>query len=224
MKEGCATTVHCAIMTRLHETGQITDGAFMEFLHAHTNVVFQPDFDDRRFSGINPYAFGFGILQDLKRVCEAPTEEDRRWFPDIAGNADTLGTWKTAWAEYRDESFILQFLSPQLMRRWRLFSVLDDTDEDALAVEAHCGARSGRRGWSVFKRETTHGFPRAVRVRNPEAPIAATRHFSVHPSARPGGRSGAARSGCTRKGIRCSLSGSRDRPLLSAEVARPRTG
>jgi stage V sporulation protein R len=51
MNEGCATTVHYAIMTRLHETGQITDGAFMEFLHAHTNVVFQPDFDDPRFSG-----------------------------------------------------------------------------------------------------------------------------------------------------------------------------
>ena len=136
MNEGCATTVHYAIMTRLHETGQITDGAFMEFLHAHTNVVFQPDFDDPRFSGINPYALGFGILQDLKRVCEAPTEEDRRWFPDIAGNADALGTWKTAWAEYRDESFILQFLSPHLMRKWRLFSVLDDTEEDVLEVEA----------------------------------------------------------------------------------------
>jgi stage V sporulation protein R len=99
-------------------------------------VVFQPDFDDRRFSGINPYALGFGILQDLKRICEAPTEEDRRWFPDVAGNADTLGTWKTAWAEFRDESFILQFLSPRLMRKWRLFSVLDDTDNDALEVEA----------------------------------------------------------------------------------------
>ncbi|MCA1790785.1 MAG: SpoVR family protein, partial [Thioalkalivibrio sp.] len=47
-----------------------------------------------------------------------------------------LGTWKTAWAEYRDESFILQFLSPRLMRQWRLFSVLDDTDNGALEVEA----------------------------------------------------------------------------------------
>lgn len=136
MNEGCATAVHYAIMTRLHDTGQITDGAFMEFLHAHTNVVFQPDFDDPRFSGINPYALGFGILKDLERICTAPTDEDRSWFPDIAGSQDVLGTWKAAWAEYRDESFILQFLSPRLMREWRLFSVLDDTDADAMTVEA----------------------------------------------------------------------------------------
>ncbi len=136
MNEGCATTVHYAIMNRLHETGQINDGAFLEFLHNHTNVVFQPGFDDPRFSGINPYALGFGILQDLKRICEVPTDEDRNWFPDIAGNRDALGTWKTAWAEYRDESFILQFLSPRLMREWRLFSILDDADERELVVEA----------------------------------------------------------------------------------------
>ncbi len=136
MNEGCATTVHYAIMQRLHETGQISDGAFLEFLHTHTNVVFQPDFDDPRYSGINPYALGFGILQDLQRICEAPTDEDRRWFPDIAGNNDALGTWKTAWAEYRDESFILQFLSPRLMREWRLFSVLDDANAETMMVDA----------------------------------------------------------------------------------------
>ncbi|MFO8153937.1 SpoVR family protein [Thioalkalivibrio sp.] len=148
MNEGCATSVHYAIMTRLHETGQITDGAFMEFLHAHTSVVFQPEFDDPRYSGINPYALGFGILKDLERICTAPTAEDRRWFPDIAGSRDVLGTWKTAWAEYRDESFILQFLSPRLMREWRLFSVLDDTDADAMEVEAihdESGFRAVRR-------------------------------------------------------------------------------
>ena len=136
MNEGCATAVHYAILQRLHETGQISDGAFFEFLHTHTNVVLQPEYDDPRYSGINPYALGFGILQDLRRICETPTDEDRRWFPDIAGNHDALGTWKTAWAEYRDESFILQFLSPRLMREWRLFSVLDDTHAETMLVDA----------------------------------------------------------------------------------------
>ncbi|MCG5502016.1 SpoVR family protein [Ectothiorhodospira lacustris] len=136
MNEGCATSVHYHLMTRLHETGRLTDGAFMEFLHHHTNVVFQPEYDDPRFSGINPYALGFNILQDLKRMCLNPTEEDRRWFPDIAGNGDFLSTWKQAWAEYRDESFILQFLGPKVMRDMRLFSVRDDADEANLMVEA----------------------------------------------------------------------------------------
>jgi stage V sporulation protein R len=88
------------------------------------------------------------MMQDIKRICEKPTEEDRRWFPDIAGNGDPLGTWKTAWAEYRDESFILQFLSPRMMRDWRLFSVLDDADEAELEVEAihdEAGFRDVRR-------------------------------------------------------------------------------
>ncbi|AHK78023.1 SpoVR family protein [Ectothiorhodospira haloalkaliphila] len=152
MNEGCATSVHYHIMNRLYETGQVTEGAFMEFLHQHTNVVFQPEFDDPRFSGINPYALGFNILQDLKRMCLAPTAEDRRWFPDIAGNGDFLGTWKHAWAEYRDESFILQFLGPKVMRDMRLFAVHDDAAEPHLKVEAihdDAGYREVRRALSA---------------------------------------------------------------------------
>ena len=68
MNEGCATYVHYRIMTRLHEQGQIADGTFLEFLQSHTNVVFQPDFDDRRFSGINPYALGFAMMRDIERI------------------------------------------------------------------------------------------------------------------------------------------------------------
>src|SRR5262249_38816712 len=56
MNEGCATFVHYEILNRLHERGLITDGAFLEAMHSHTNVIFQPDFDDRRYNGINPYA------------------------------------------------------------------------------------------------------------------------------------------------------------------------
>ncbi len=58
MNEGCATYTHYRIMNRLHEKGQLTDGNMVEFLRSHTNVVFQPDFDDPRYSGINPYALG----------------------------------------------------------------------------------------------------------------------------------------------------------------------
>ncbi|SFM53274.1 stage V sporulation protein R [Ectothiorhodospira mobilis] len=152
MNEGCATAVHYHIMTRLHETGRLTDGAFMEFLHHHTNVVFQPGFDDPRYSGINPYALGFHILQDLKRMALEPTEEDRRWFPDIAGSGDFLAVWKHAWAEYRDESFILQFLGPKVMRDLRLFALRDDAREPHLTVEAihdDAGYREVRRALSA---------------------------------------------------------------------------
>ena len=37
------------------------------------------------YSGINPYALGFNMFRDIRRMCENPTEEDKAWFPDIAG-------------------------------------------------------------------------------------------------------------------------------------------
>ena len=49
MNEGCATFVHYEIMRRLHDKGLITEGSMLEFLHSHSSVVFQPDFDDPRF-------------------------------------------------------------------------------------------------------------------------------------------------------------------------------
>ena len=63
MNEGTATYVHYRIMNRLHEQGRISDGNFLEFLQSHTNVVFQPDFDNPHFSGFNPYALGFAMMQ-----------------------------------------------------------------------------------------------------------------------------------------------------------------
>ena len=77
-------------MNRLHDKGLITEGSMLEFLHSHSSVVFQPDFDDPRFSGLNPYALGFAMMSDIKRICDEPTDEDREWFPDIAGYGDPL--------------------------------------------------------------------------------------------------------------------------------------
>jgi stage V sporulation protein R len=37
---------------------------------------------------------------------------------------------------YKDESFVGQFLSPKLMRELRLFSIVDDADEEELEVAA----------------------------------------------------------------------------------------
>ncbi len=135
MNEGCATWVHQRIMTRLHETGQIDDAAFLEVLHSTSNVIMQPGFDHPG-PGFNPYALGYAMMSDIERVCTAPTEEDRGWFPDIAGNGDPLGTLRYAWANFRDESFVLQYLSPAVIRQFRMFRLLDDTTETTLLVDA----------------------------------------------------------------------------------------
>jgi stage V sporulation protein R len=137
MNEGCATWVHHRIMQRLHETGQIDDAAFLEVLHSTTNVIMQPDFDEPGGGpGFNPYALGYAMMSDIERICTKPTTEDRAWFPDIAGNGDAIGTLRHAWANFRDESFVLQFLSPAVMRKFRMFRLLDDTAEPTLLVDA----------------------------------------------------------------------------------------
>jgi stage V sporulation protein R len=137
MNEGCATWVHQRIMTRLHETGQIDDAAFLEVLHSTTNVIMQPGFDHPASSGdFNPYALGYAMMTDIERMCLHPTKEDRAWFPDIAGNGDPLGTLRYAWANFRDESFVLQFLSPAVMRQFKMFRLMDDTKETTLLVDA----------------------------------------------------------------------------------------
>lgn len=145
MNEGCATYVHYRIMNHLHQTGALTDGAMVEFLRSHTNVVFQPGFDDPRYSGINPYALGFGMMQDIARICTEPTEEDREWFPAIAGSDDPMAVLRDVWANYRDESFVLQYLSPRMIREFGLFHVLDDAEEADLQVRAIHNERGYRK-------------------------------------------------------------------------------
>jgi spore cortex formation protein SpoVR/YcgB (stage V sporulation) len=136
MNEGCATFVHYTIMNTLYDRGLITEGSLLEFMHSHTAVVFQPGFDDKRYYGFNPYALGYGIMADMRRICEEPTSEDREWFPQFAGTGDFMAVLKDAWANYRDESFIEQFLSPKLMRDFRLFSLYDKTGNPAFKVTA----------------------------------------------------------------------------------------
>lgn len=135
MNEGWATFWHYTILNHLYDEGLLTDSFMMEFLHSHTNVVMQPSYNSPYYSGINPYALGFAMFRDLRRICEQPTEEDRRWFPDYAGS-DWLTTLHFAMENFKDESFISQFLSPTVMRDFHLFAVDDDDKQDKLHISA----------------------------------------------------------------------------------------
>jgi stage V sporulation protein R len=159
MNEGTATYVHYRIMSRLHQQGSISDGNFLEFLQSHTNVVFQPDFDDRRFSGFNPYALGFAMMRDIERIVLSPDQEDREWFPDIAGKGDVMAVLRDVWTNYRDESFISQFLSPHLMRSLRMFHLHDDPAQTAgVRVDAIHDERGYRRVRRELARQYDVGY------------------------------------------------------------------
>ena len=135
MNEGWATFWHYNLMHDLYDEGLITEGNILEFLQSHTNVIYQPDFDSPYYSGINPYTLGFAIFSDIRRVCEHPTEEDKRFCPEYAGG-DWLETVHHAMENYKDESFILQFLTPKVIRDLKLFSILDDDADSAISVTA----------------------------------------------------------------------------------------
>ncbi len=135
MNEGWATFWHYTLINSLYDEGLVTDGFMMEFLNSHTNVIFQPGFDSPYFSGINPYTLGFNMMSDIRRICEHPTEEDKKWFPNIAGS-DWLDTLHFAMKNFKDESFVLQYLSPKLIRDLKLFSILDDDRKMHIQIEA----------------------------------------------------------------------------------------
>jgi spore cortex formation protein SpoVR/YcgB (stage V sporulation) len=147
MNEGWATFWHYTLLNHLYDEGMVGDGFMMEFLQSHTNVVFQPPFDAPYYNGINPYALGFAMMRDIRRICEDPTDEDHYWFPDIAGQ-EWLKVLDFAMRNFKDESFIAQYLSPRLMREMHLFAVRDDDREETMEITAihdEAGYRALRR-------------------------------------------------------------------------------
>ena len=84
------------------------------------------------------------------------------------------------WANYRDESFILQFLSPRLIREFGLFHGLDYSNEPTLRVEAIHDERGYRRysactGATIRHRVDAAGYPGGGRCN-----LAGDRRLIVH--------------------------------------------
>jgi stage V sporulation protein R len=135
MNEGWACFWHYTILYELYDRGLLGDGFMLEFLQSHTNVITQPPYHSPYYSGINPYALGFAMWRDIQRICREPTAEDHEWFPELAGT-DWREAFDFAMRNFKDESFIAQYLSPRLMREFRLFNLVDDERDDKLRIAA----------------------------------------------------------------------------------------
>lgn len=134
MNEGWASFVHNYIINRMYDKGLIDEGTILEYLKINTNILYWMYFSEFGFgSKFNPYSLGFAIYDEIKRMCENPTSEDESMYPDICGSnwKDTL---LNVVKSFRDESFILQFLTPNLIRKHRMFSVYDDENLKHLIV------------------------------------------------------------------------------------------
>lgn len=140
MNEGWASFWHHTLMTDLYEEGYINEGSYLEFIHSHTAVCRQHRVDDvyektGKFilPQINPYALGFAMFKDIKRACENPTEEDYECLPLCAGKP-WLPTLKWIMENFKDETFILEFLGPRVIKEFDLFCMEDDSKKDTYSV------------------------------------------------------------------------------------------
>jgi len=134
--EGCATFTHYEIINKMYEEGYLGDDFMLEFFHHHSNVIFQPGFDSNYYSGLNPYTLGFNIFTDLKRMSLNPTQEDKNWFPEIAGKGNWSETFRYIVENFKDETFVLQYLSPKVIRDMKLFCLTDEEEATHYEVSA----------------------------------------------------------------------------------------
>ena len=135
MNEGYATFMHYHIVNQMYEEGYLEEKFMLEFYHHHSNVLYQPNYSDKGFYGLNPYTLGFNIFMDIKRICQEPTEEDKEWFPFLVGK-DWLDEINYAMENFRDDSFILQYLSPKVMRDMKLFAIRDKEEEQHYEISS----------------------------------------------------------------------------------------
>jgi stage V sporulation protein R len=136
LNEGWASFTHYYMVNRLWDKGYLTDGAMVEFYQMHTAVVQQPDFNSKWYNGLNPYYLGFEIFSEIRRICTKPTKEDEEYFPELVGT-NWVDACIDAVANYRDESFVRQYLSPNLCRKMKLFMLSDDSESDYVVQAIH---------------------------------------------------------------------------------------
>ena len=135
MNEGFASFCHYTLMNDLYDAGYIGEGYMLEFIQSHTSVVNQGDFNREGGNSINPYYLGFNMFQEIKRICEKPTEEDIQFCPSYC-NTNWIETINSIVKNYRDESFIREFLTPNLIRKLKLFSIETGIDDEVYTVGA----------------------------------------------------------------------------------------
>ncbi len=153
INEGTATFTHYEIVNKMYEEGYLSDGFMLEFMHHHSNVIFQPGFDSKFYSGLNPYTLGFNIFSDLKRMSLDPTEEDKKWFPEIAGKGNWAENFRYIVENFKDDSFVLQYLSPKVIRDMKLFEISDiesSNHYDVSSIHNERGYRNIRQSLSDF--------------------------------------------------------------------------
>jgi len=155
MNEGAACYYHNKIIHEMYDEDLLDDGAMLEFYESHTGVTRQLD-----HAQFNPYSLGWNMYKDIERVATNPTDEDRMWFEDQewVGCGDGNGTVLWAIENFKDESFIQQFLSPKIMRDFSMFDLLDDEEEPTFIVKATQNSQGYKRIREKLSLQYNYGY------------------------------------------------------------------
>ncbi len=156
MNEGWATFWHYTLLNDLYDEGLVTDGFMMEFLPVRT-----PAWSTSRPSTAPTTAAS--TPTPWASPCTATSAASARTPPRRTAAGSPTSPAATGWPpckfamqNFKDESFILQFLSPKVIRDFRLFSILDDDQKDELLVDAiHDEQRLPAASARPWRRSTT---------------------------------------------------------------------
>jgi len=177
LNEGMATYTHMYILGRLYEKGLISEGSMLEIADVQSAVVRQGTFEQVG-PNFNPYALGLAILRDIERICTKPDEEDRQWFPAIAGKGNHFGVIRDIVANYNDESGIRQFLGPKVMREFRMFQIADLNDRAYVVEQIH-----DEKGYKEIRATLANRYDRSKITPNIQvysANLNSTRRLELH--------------------------------------------
>ena len=176
LNEGYASFCHYYIMNRLYEKGLIDAGSMLEFYQMHAGVIAQ-----RQYSHFNPYKLGFSIFQDIKRLAEGGywtlensqlvwkkvTAEDRIYFSDII-DTDWVETTRYAMENFKNETFLLQYLSPKVARDLQMFAF---NDPSIASEEYHVTDISNESGFRKLRSKLARSY--AIEHQTPDVQVTA---------------------------------------------------
>ena len=118
MNEGYASFWEKEIIDYMYKHKFITEGAYLEFLVDHTNVGYQQ-------YALNPYGIGCKLFTHIKEETINPTKASE-WLN--LESKDWLVNIDTAMRNYKDESFVTQYLSDKFIDNEKMWVLEDDLE------------------------------------------------------------------------------------------------
>lgn len=178
LNEGYADFWEDVIMNDLIDNNTITNGMMLEHIHMKSMVEHQSNFSqyiripnsvgktsyepiaNPYYNNINPYYLGFNIFKEIKRVCIEQDKESLEAVPKLK-EANWIEAVQDAMENYKDDSLVNQFLTPNLVRKLKIAYVAypKDAKSNVKVKYAHDDI-----DFSHIKRELTNQYNMSSRM------------------------------------------------------------